>query len=104
MPIPAVDDAQSVYNMRVGNRVIQISAAQAANGSPVLLDHVRVGDEVLIEYDACPLAVLRPAVPAPFLDDAFSAIAQEARDEGWERVLSDRANYLDHCLYVCEAL
>ncbi len=104
MPIPADDNGQSVYNMPVGNRGIQISAAQAADGSPVLSDHVRVGAEVLIEYGACPVVVLRPVVPAPFLDNAFSAIAQAARDEGWEHVLSDRANYLDHCLYVCEAL
>jgi hypothetical protein len=104
MPIPAVDNGQSVYNMRVGNRVIQISAAQAAKGSPVLLDHVRMGTQVLIEYDACPVIVLRPAVPAPFLDNAFPAIAQEARDEGWECVPPDLANNLDHCLYVCEAL
>ena len=103
-PIPAVDNPQSVYNTRVGNQVILLSTALAAKGSPMLWEHVSVGDEVLIEYDACPVAVLRPAVPAPSLDKYSAILAQALRDEGWERVPCDRANYLDPCLSVCEAL
>jgi antitoxin (DNA-binding transcriptional repressor) of toxin-antitoxin stability system len=65
-----------VYNNRAGNRVIQISAAEAARHFPGLWDHVRVGDEVVIEHDARPAAVVPPVAPAPSLDKAFAAIAQ----------------------------
>jgi antitoxin (DNA-binding transcriptional repressor) of toxin-antitoxin stability system len=70
--------------------VIRISAAKAAS-VPGLLDHVHVGDEVVIEHDAGPAAVVRPVAPVPFLDKTFAAIAQEAPDEGRERVTSDLA-------------
>jgi len=44
----------------MGNRVIHVSAAQAASDFARLLDHIRAGDEVVIEYDARPVAALRP--------------------------------------------
>ena len=56
-----------------------------------LLDHVHAGDELVIEHDAHPVAVLRPAAPALSLDKTFAAIAQEVPDEEWERVPSDLA-------------
>jgi hypothetical protein len=93
VPIPTFlenANGQSVYNTRVGNCVIRISAAEAAS-VPALLDHVRVSDEVVIEHDAGPAAVVGPAAHVPFLDKAFAAVAQEAPDEGWERVPSDLA-------------
>jgi hypothetical protein len=68
------------------------------------LNHVGVGDEVVIEHDTHPAALVWSVAPVPPLDDVFSAIGREARDERWERVPSNRANYLDHCLYVREAL
>ena len=83
----------------MGNRVIHISAAEAASDFAALLDHVRAGDEVVIEHDARPVAVLRPATPAPSLDQAFAAIAQEVPNGEWERVPSDLAKNLDHYLY-----
>ena len=103
MPISAVDDSQSVYNKWAGRRATRISAVEAAGDSAVLTDHVRVGNEVLIENDSPLVAVLRPAAPVPSLDKVPSASGQEAQDEGWERVPSDLMNNLDHCLYVCEA-
>jgi antitoxin (DNA-binding transcriptional repressor) of toxin-antitoxin stability system len=83
----------------MGNRVIHVSAAQAASDFASLLDHIRAGDEVVIEYDARPVAVLRPPALAPSLERAFAAIAQEVPDEEWERIPSDLAKNLDHYLY-----
>lgn len=88
-----------MYNQRMGNRVIHISASEAARDFAALLDHVRAGDEVVIEHDARPVAVLRPAAPAQSLGEAFAAIAQEVPDEDWKRVPSDLAKNLDHYLY-----
>jgi antitoxin (DNA-binding transcriptional repressor) of toxin-antitoxin stability system len=79
--------------------VIHISAADAASDFAALLDHVRAGDEVVIEHDARPVAVLRAAAPQPTLDKAFAAIAQEVPDEEWRRVASDLAKNLDHYVY-----
>jgi len=77
--------------------VIHISAAEAASDFAALLDHIRAGDEVVIENDARPIAVLRPA--APSLDKTFAAMAQDVPDEEWERVPKDLAKNLDHYLY-----
>ena len=79
----------------MGKRVIHISAT--ASDFAALLDHVRAGDEVVIEHDARPVAVLRPA--APSLDKTFAAIAQDVPNEEWERVPKDLAKNLDHYLY-----
>ena len=83
----------------MGNRVIHVSAAEAASDFAALLDRIRAGDEVVIEHDARPLAVLRPAAPTSSLEQAFEAIAQEVPDEEWDRVPSDLAKNLDHYLY-----
>ena len=74
------------------------SVAEAASDLAVQGDDVRAGDEVVIEHDARPARVLRPA---PSLDRAFAAIAQEAPDEGWECIPCDRANNLDPYIYIC---
>jgi len=83
----------------MGNRVIHISATEAADNFAALLDHVRAGDEVVIEHDARPVAVLRAASPAPSLDKTFAAIAKDVPDEEWECVPKDLAKNLDHYLY-----
>ncbi|HXW14394.1 MAG TPA: hypothetical protein VEN79_07775 [Terriglobia bacterium] len=83
----------------MGNRVIHVSAAEAASDFAALLDRIRAGDEVVIEHDARPLAVLKPVAPKSSLAQAFEAIAQEVPDEEWERVPSDLAKNLDHYLY-----
>jgi antitoxin (DNA-binding transcriptional repressor) of toxin-antitoxin stability system len=90
---------QSVYNEGMGNRVIHISATEAANDFAALWEHVRAGHEVVIEHDARPVAVLRPAAPALSFDRAFTAIAQEVPDEEWGHVRPDLAKNLDHYLY-----
>ena len=83
----------------MGNRVIHISASEAARDFAAVLDHVRAGDEVVIEHDARPLAVVRPAEPPASLGETFAAIAREVPDEDWKRVPSDLAKNLDHYLY-----
>jgi len=54
----------------MGNRVIHISDAEAASDFASLLDRVRAGDEVVIEHDAQPVAIL---LPAPLRDPVRSA-------------------------------
>ena len=90
---------QSVYNKRMGKRVIHISDAEAASDFASLLDRVRAADEVVIEHDARPVAVLRPAAPAQSMDRIFAAIAQDVPDEDWGRVPTDLSKNLDHYLY-----
>jgi antitoxin (DNA-binding transcriptional repressor) of toxin-antitoxin stability system len=48
----------------MGNRMIHISDAEAASEFASLLDRVRAGAEVVIEHDARPIVVLRPAASA----------------------------------------
>ena len=79
--------------------MIHVSAEEAASDFAALLDRVRAGDEVVIEHDARPLAVLRAAAPTPSIEQAFEAIAHEVPDEEWERVPSDLAKNLDRYLY-----
>jgi antitoxin (DNA-binding transcriptional repressor) of toxin-antitoxin stability system len=62
------------------------------------LDRVRAGDEVVIEHDAHPVAVLRPDPPAQSIDKIFAAIAQDVPDEDWGRVPADLSKNLDHYL------
>lgn len=66
----------------MGNRVIHISDAEAASDFASLLDRVRAGDEVVIEHDAHPVAVLRPAPPAA-LRDAVNGAERERTEFKW---------------------
>ncbi len=83
----------------MGSRVIHVSDAEAASDFASLLDRVRAGDEVVIEHDACPVAVMRPALPPQSIDKVFAAIAQDVPDEDWERVPTDLSKNHDHYLY-----
>ncbi len=71
-----------VYNGAMANRVIHISDAEAAGDFSSLLDRVRAGDEVVIEHDAQPVAVLRPAPPAA-PGDALSGAERERAEFRW---------------------
>lgn len=83
----------------MGNRVIHISDSEAASDFASLLERVRAGEEVVIEHDARPVAVMMPAPPAQSIDKAFAAIAQAVPDEDWERVPADLSKNLDYYLY-----
>jgi antitoxin (DNA-binding transcriptional repressor) of toxin-antitoxin stability system len=68
----------------MGNRVIHISDADAVSDFASLLDRVRAGDEVVIEHDAHPVAVLRPAPPSPVaLGDAVNRAERERTEFRW---------------------
>lgn len=47
----------------MARHVIHVSDKEAANDFPSLLDRVRNGAEIVIEHDARPVAVVRPAEP-----------------------------------------
>ena len=83
----------------MSNRVVRISDADAASDFTSLLDRVRAGDEVVIEHNDRPVAVLRPAASAPSIDREFAAIAGEVPEEDWARVPTDLSKNLDHYLY-----
>jgi antitoxin (DNA-binding transcriptional repressor) of toxin-antitoxin stability system len=93
-------ERRSVDNTDMGNRVIRISDAEAASDFTSLLDRVRAGDEVVIEHDARPVAVLRPAAPAQSIDKVFAAIAADVPDEDWARVPTDLSKNRDHYLWA----
>jgi antitoxin (DNA-binding transcriptional repressor) of toxin-antitoxin stability system len=68
----------------MGNRVVHISDAEAASDFRSLLDRVRAGDEVVIEHDARPVAVLRTARRAPAaLGDAVNGAERERTELRW---------------------
>jgi prevent-host-death family protein len=52
-----------MYNRTMAKHVIHISDAEAASDFASLLDRVRAGAEIVIEHDARPVAVVRPAEP-----------------------------------------
>jgi len=66
----------------MGNRVIHISDAEAASDFASLLDRVRAGEEVVIEHDTHPVAVLRP-VPAVVLEDIVNGAERERTEFRW---------------------
>lgn len=83
----------------MSNRVIHVSDSEAAADFASLLDRVRAGDEIVIERDARPVAVLRAPAPGQSIEDLFSVIAEGVPDEDWTRVPADLARNLDHYLY-----
>ena len=52
-----------MYNQLMTKHVIHISDAEAASDFASPLDRVRKGAEIVIEHDARPVAVMRPAEP-----------------------------------------
>jgi len=91
--------------MHMGNRVIRISDAEAARDFASLLERMRADDEVVIEHDAQPVAVVRLVSSAPSSTaQAFAEISQTVPDEDWERVPTDLSKNLDHYLYGSDAL
>ena len=50
-----------MYNRVIAKHVIHISDAEAASDFASLLARVRAGAEIVIEHDARPVAVMRPA-------------------------------------------
>lgn len=61
---------------------IHISDKDAASDFDSVLARVREGAEVVIEHDACPVAVVRPAEPAPglLLSESIALAEAHAKD------------------------
>jgi prevent-host-death family protein len=77
--------------------VIHISEAEAASDFASLMARVRAGAEVVIEQDARPVAVLRPAEPHVRLLSESLRLAREhgstvTLDEDFERDLEEIIN------------
>jgi antitoxin (DNA-binding transcriptional repressor) of toxin-antitoxin stability system len=81
------------------NHTIHVSDTEAARDFKSLLEQVRAGAEVVIEKDACPIAVLRAAGSEGSISEIFSGIGQDISLEDWSRVPSDLSKNLDHYLY-----
>jgi antitoxin (DNA-binding transcriptional repressor) of toxin-antitoxin stability system len=74
---------------------IRIPEAEAASNFAAVMSHVRAGSEVVIERDANPVAVVRPATRQPglmlseILRRAKARGSQVTLDEGFTRDLED---------------
>lgn len=66
-----------MHNRVMAKNVIHISDAEAASDFASLLDRVRAGAEIVIEHDARPVAVVRPAEPAVRLLSESLRLARE---------------------------
>ena len=73
----------------MGNRVIHISDAEAASDFASLLDRVRAGAEVVIEHDARPVAVVRPAEPVRRTISECIALAKAHEEESGQAPVLD---------------
>ncbi|PYU66244.1 MAG: hypothetical protein DMG49_22605 [Acidobacteria bacterium] len=70
-------EEKAMYNQDMAKHVIHISDAEAASDFASLLDRVREGAEVVIEHDARPVAVVRPAEPQVRLLSESLRLARE---------------------------
>lgn len=61
----------------MAKRVIHISDKEAASDFASVLDRVRTGTEIVIERDAQPVAVVRPAEPSARLLSESLRLAKE---------------------------
>ena len=91
-----------MYNEGMGTRVIHISVEEAASDFAALLDRVRAGDEVVIEHDARPVAVVRAVEPTRRTISECIALAEaHAKELGYEPTLdpafaADLAEIIDN--------
>lgn len=86
-----------MYNHIMAKPVIHISEAEAASDFASLMARVRAGAEVVIEQDARPVAVLRPAEPHVRLLSESLRLAREhgstvTLDKDFERDLEEIIN------------
>lgn len=66
----------------MGVRVIHVSDDEAANDFASMLDRVRAGNEIVIEHDSFPVAVLRPAAPQA-LGGSGNGLERERSEFRW---------------------
>ncbi len=70
----------------MAKHVIHVSDSEAANNFSSLLDRVRDGAEIVIEHDARPVAVVRPAegIRGRFLSESIALSEAYTKDLGYE--------------------
>ena len=70
----------------MAKHVIHVSDAEAANDFASVLDRVREGTEVVIEHDARPVAVVRPAeaTRGRLLSESIALAEAHAKELGHE--------------------
>ena len=68
---------------------IHISEADAARDFAHLMNHIRAGEEIVIESDAYPVAVLRPAAPSRRSISECIALAKRHEEETGEAPVLD---------------
>jgi prevent-host-death family protein len=70
----------------MAKHVIHISDAEAANDFASVLERVRAGAEIIIEHDAHPVAVVRPAEPRAgrLLSESIALAEAHAKELGYE--------------------
>jgi len=75
-----------MYNHHMANNVIRISEAEAASDFAALMARVRAGAEVIIERDAKPIAVVRPAeaLRGRPISECIALAEAHARELGYE--------------------
>ena len=78
-----------MYNHFMAKDVVHISEAEAANNFGALMERVRAGAEVIIERDAKPLAVVRPAevVRGRPISECIALAEAHAKELGYEPTL-----------------
>ena len=78
-----------VYNHVMAKDVVHISEAEAANNFGALMERVRAGAEVVIERDAKPVAVVRPAevVRGRPISECIALAEAHAKELGYEPTL-----------------
>jgi antitoxin (DNA-binding transcriptional repressor) of toxin-antitoxin stability system len=70
----------------MAKHVIHISDAEAASDFASVLERVRLGAEIIIEHDARPVAVVRPAEPRAgrLLSESIALAEAHAKELGYE--------------------
>ena len=78
-----------MYNQVMAKDVIHISEAEATSDFASLLARVREGAEVIIERDAKPVAVVRPAEPVRgrSISECIALAEAHAKELGYEPTL-----------------
>ena len=78
-----------MYNQRMAKDVIHISEAEAASDFELVMTRIREGAEVIIERDAKPVAVVRPAEPVRGrpISECIALAEAHAKETGYEPTL-----------------
>ena len=78
-----------MYNSHMAKHVIHISEAEAASDFELVMTRIREGAEVVIERDAKPVAVVRPAEPTRgrSISECIALAEAHAKEAGHEPTL-----------------